>query len=235
MLNRGSLKVLEDLIVFLSGKPTLFEVLTYLSNKLCQEGNICGVTLGLINEENCIVSVHRLGFDIDSIDEMQIQIDSQFPSAISLKSQNMVILDLEGVPEPLYENNIQTDSKMFKSACYIPLNGKTILILSFVNDFKITQSRQTFLDCIRSVLKMFLTYQSKNYINENELLRSLTPRQELICKGILDGKTNLQIAEELAYSISLIRQETIRIYSKFEVNGRTELKRKLANELKSFV
>jgi DNA-binding CsgD family transcriptional regulator len=51
----------------------------------------------------------------------------------------------------------------------------------------------------------------------------LTERQIFIVAGIKKGFTNRQIADDLGFSESLIRQETLRIYKHFSVTGRTEL------------
>ena len=51
----------------------------------------------------------------------------------------------------------------------------------------------------------------------------LTPRQEMIRKFILKGLTNQEIAHEIGFSDSLVRQETIEIYAILNVSGRKEL------------
>jgi DNA-binding CsgD family transcriptional regulator len=51
----------------------------------------------------------------------------------------------------------------------------------------------------------------------------LTSRQELIKKLILRGMTNVEIAQEIGYSDSLVRQETMAIYAALNVSGRKEL------------
>lgn len=51
---------------------------------------------------------------------------------------------------------------------------------------------------------------------------TLTQRQQLILKLIAEGRTNNDIADMLAYSESLIRQETIRIYDVLDCSGRLE-------------
>ncbi len=50
----------------------------------------------------------------------------------------------------------------------------------------------------------------------------LTERQLVILRLISEGRTNGDIAELLGYSESLIRQETIKIYSLLSCNGRQE-------------
>jgi DNA-binding CsgD family transcriptional regulator len=58
----------------------------------------------------------------------------------------------------------------------------------------------------------------------------LTDRQNLILNAILKGYTNRQISQEIDYSESLVRQETILIYKYFNVQGRAELLKINQNE-----
>ena len=51
----------------------------------------------------------------------------------------------------------------------------------------------------------------------------LTQRQDQIRKLILSGMTNVEIAQEIGYSDSLVRQETMAIYAALNVSGRKEL------------
>lgn len=118
----------------------------------------------------------------------------------------------------------------YLSAVSIPITESVAINMGF--DFKLDQLAkfQTYFDCIRSVLSMYLNLQVKKFVDEFELTNQLTPRQVTILKLIHDGYNNRQIASELSYSISLIRQETMRIYAKLGVNGRNELKA-LANKI----
>jgi DNA-binding CsgD family transcriptional regulator len=59
--------------------------------------------------------------------------------------------------------------------------------------------------------------------------KDLTNRQKVIYEMLIKGATNLEIAREIGYSESLIRQETIEIYRIFGVSGRKELITAAAN------
>ena len=73
--------------------------------------------------------------------------------------------------------------------------------------------------------------QSKSSWSQNDRTESesdaeaheLTPRQEVILAALSRGQTNSTIAEDLNYSESLIRQETIEIYRKMGISGRRDL------------
>ena len=62
-------------------------------------------------------------------------------------------------------------------------------------------------------------------ITLSESMKRLTERQSLILQMIAEGRTNTDIADLLAYSESLIRQETIKIYSILSCSGRLEAAR----------
>jgi DNA-binding NarL/FixJ family response regulator len=54
----------------------------------------------------------------------------------------------------------------------------------------------------------------------------LTPRQLSILSGMVEGKTNHELATELGFSVSTIRHETMRIYQALSVSDRKEAAKK---------
>ena len=54
----------------------------------------------------------------------------------------------------------------------------------------------------------------------------LTPRQLSILRGMVEGKTNHELATELGFSVSTIRHETMRIYQALSVSDRKEAAKK---------
>jgi DNA-binding CsgD family transcriptional regulator len=54
----------------------------------------------------------------------------------------------------------------------------------------------------------------------------LTQRQVLILRGMVEGKTNHELATELGFSVSTIRHETMRIYQALGVSDRQEAAKK---------
>ena len=54
----------------------------------------------------------------------------------------------------------------------------------------------------------------------------LTMRQVLILRGMVEGKTNHELALELGFSVSTIRHETMRIYQALSVSDRKEAAKK---------
>jgi DNA-binding CsgD family transcriptional regulator len=62
--------------------------------------------------------------------------------------------------------------------------------------------------------------------NEEKAFNYLSRRQREILDRMADGLTNSEIATQLSFSDSTIRQETMRIYEIFQVAGRSEAVRK---------
>jgi DNA-binding NarL/FixJ family response regulator len=54
----------------------------------------------------------------------------------------------------------------------------------------------------------------------------LSQRQILILRGMVEGKTNHELATELGFSVSTIRHETMRIYQAMSVSDRKEAAKK---------
>ena len=83
-------------------------------------------------------------------------------------------------------------------------------------------------NCSRAIsLYLSLRYHEKFDRNATALEvvkeeRQLSERQLAILRGLSDEKTNRQISEELGFSVSTIRHETMRIYEILKVSDRFE-------------
>ncbi len=82
-------------------------------------------------------------------------------------------------------------------------------------------------------LALYLSFQNRLPVNKGASLNvfndsrdagasQLTARQIAILRGMVEGKTNHELATELGYSVSTIRHETMRIYQALAVSDRKE-------------
>ena len=62
--------------------------------------------------------------------------------------------------------------------------------------------------------------------SRNSGASQLTQRQILILRGMVEGKTNHELATELGFSVSTVRHETMRIYQALAVSDRKEAAKK---------
>lgn len=82
-------------------------------------------------------------------------------------------------------------------------------------------------------LSLYLSLNNQNRKIDSETISSqdtgaeqLTPRQLSILGGMVEGKTNHELATELGFSVSTIRHETMRIYQALSVSDRKEAAKK---------
>ena len=73
----------------------------------------------------------------------------------------------------------------------------------------------------KSKTKSTDSHNGESPINNGNLSK-LTPRQKKILEMLIAKKTNQEIADELIYSVSTIKQETIAIYEKLGLRGRED-------------
>ena len=115
------------------------------------------------------------------------------------------------------------------SVVIAPLNRFTIpeqvLILTFAVPLPENPASKPFVAAVVSLLELRLAMMAGTEVRRGvdagpEEDRGLSERQLLVLRGIHEGKTNRGIAEELGFSESTIRQETIRIYQSLGVGSR---------------
>lgn len=141
-----------------------------------------------------------------------------------------------GVRYPELEGNVL--SKSAKSfACWpIESSGTPSAVMGFFFSKKVTASSDTvaFFNTLGQLIALYFYHNSSHAGGSNDYSRKraleaadpstrfLTQRQLLILKMMSEGMTNLAIAENLNYSESTVRQESIKIYSKLGCYGRHE-------------
>ena len=86
-------------------------------------------------------------------------------------------------------------------------------------------------------LALYLSFRSRSLASMRPAANSLidpgdssasplTHRQLLILRGMVEGKTNHELATEMGFSVSTIRHETMRIYQELAVSDRKEAAKK---------
>lgn len=118
----------------------------------------------------------------------------------------------------------------FGSSVAWPVPGVGSVITFFSNAFDLTDRIRSFLRIVGSTIALSL----KEPRNSPEINRedhpdhaisnfTLTARQWIILDSMRKGKTNPEIAQDLGFSPSLVRHETMKIFRQLAINGRKEL------------
>jgi DNA-binding CsgD family transcriptional regulator len=146
---------------------------------------------------------------------------------------NGLVVEMGGILEYPFYRPDKVDAMFpdgFQSSLAVPIPDFGALKVFFQERYRLDGRLETFFRSIGEILSTNLKngHHSKDFNVdhvEKVLLPHLplTPRQWAIKDAMLRGLTNGAIAREMNFSESLIRHETIRIYSKMGINGRKEL------------
>ena len=230
MSKSSAYEQLVELSYFLADKPEFPKILEYLSTNISPTREICGVTLGVLNDQSLIDATIHTGFQVQFPKLTNIHIDSNNPLARALRNQTIELIDLIDTLQKFPDLPREYLDTPYKSICFLPIGETLIINLSFEATLPEMGNYLTYFECIRANLIMYLALQTKRFINEFEINGQLSPRQKKIYEMIMLGKSNRQIADELSYSVSLIRQESMRIYHKLGIDGRHEIRSLKINE-----
>ena len=229
---------ISELTTYLS-KPNrsnadLCRFVTLNTLQKCQPNSLFLGELGEHGEINVIGS-----FGIDQINLLplgQVDTSQKYPLVDAFRQNSCV--KVTGAKEI-----IQTYPLL--SAANLPSSAKTVLawpltpvevgkfgaVVILEKDVEITPEVSSFLFAIGGILSLHLIRLATDFEreeiksekkNRSDQLR-LSERENVIIEKIILGMSNSQIARDLGFSESLIRQETVKIYQILNVAGRKEL------------
>jgi len=208
------MEIMQGFVGWLANKPTPDEISRALITDYLKPFGACAVRLGRLNKDD---SYHYLG-------------QYGFPGQVwRHQADNEVNQIAAGQkPGPWLSTNKQVLVELrAKGSIYGWMN---VMFTSEKNDEQkkeILKDLQIFSLAIS--LYLSLTHP-QDFSSEKDLgiekglpsVDSLTKRQMNILKGMVDGKTNHDLATQLGYSVSTIRHETMRIYQALAVSDRRE-------------
>ena len=233
MESRTASDRLRSIVDFLLQFPTREQLVVHLSENLCPNGEIAGVSTGYLDEEGNIIFEYFYGYKSSYVQKPTVKILEDDPSAEILRTMKTKIINLHTLYETYSEAMPLPGITDYGTGLGFPTTSRRIYVFAFVTELDKLANFMEYFECLRSILTFWET------LNESKILKtapkpdlldsSLTKRQTTILDLINQGKTNAMIAVQLGYSESLIRQETIIIYRKLGVGGRRELKRNLAS------
>ncbi len=186
------------------------------------------IFIGEIDSSGFLIHKASFGFEKAELEQwLKLSLSLDLPITKSAMTNKCIIINS---PEEFY-GKYPTASALGASdaewqACV------SVPVLPHGVYFLITKSKpqkdpdfEHFLRAVGQIMMMFLDIAdtSKKSTHNSVQSSELTPRQKIILAFLEKGLTNSQIASEIDYSESLVRQETIDIYSKLKVSGRKEL------------
>jgi DNA-binding CsgD family transcriptional regulator len=220
---------IRNFIEWLSYHPTTEEIARALATDYLSEFLVLGIRFGRVNSDDSIVVLGQYGYP-----NADLYRDRTIPSA------EWRAVDAEDVRIIRGESKLKwtPDSTMYVTSLRDRGVVQGHVIVHFhkpVTDSDKHRTAEAVDDlCVPLSLYMSLMNRpSGNYSGGSLPADSrdagagqLSQRQILILRGMVEGKTNHELATEMGFSVSTIRHETMRIYQALSVSDRKEAAKK---------
>ena len=217
------MEFMQGFVSWLANRPTPDEISRALvTDYLKQYGASC-VRLGRLNKDDSYHYLGQYGFDTNETGKL-------VPGQVWRHNKELEVNQIAAghQPGPWVSTNKQVLIELrAKGSVYGWMN----VIFSHEKDADQKREIINTLNIYALALGLFLSLtHTQEFSSEKELghekglpsVDSLTKRQLNILKGMVDGKTNHDLATQLGYSVSTIRHETMRIYQALAVSDRRE-------------
>jgi len=234
------LEIITDFTIFLQNKGlTMQDICQYLVTvSLKDYGFYCSVFAEIQKNGQVRVTSH-FGVDPKDVEAWQdMSLEIKTPVNDCLRENRIVWINTLPNYSQEYEllNSLPTDDRL-KTLVAFPIRGASHLLgaISILSSKKMELDNEMELLikslCYMAALRMEINSKSKTKATDsnngespinNGSLSKLTPRQKKILEMLIAKKTNQEIADELIYSVSTIKQETIAIYEKLGLRGRED-------------
>ena len=206
---------------YLSSLPKHNEILEALSRDYLRDYGVTSVQLFSLDKNNLLELKTEAGiptkFTANQMDKRSLQ---ELEKLLSTSNVCREIASLGCLCDPT------------SSISITPFSIDTNLLGFFVFEWKesteITKEAKEALILYSALTSLYLT-QGKSHgliLNSNERVnkvdQKISPRQMLVLHGMVEGKTNHELATDLGYSVSTIRHETMAIFRALGVSDRKE-------------
>ena len=222
---------LLELSGFLSRSPRSYnEVAQFLSLRILDGLNVICLYVAELIETGVLCPLGSFGYESRDIANFQeVSLQEKTPMTLAVSS-NKVVTVANSIPNlekftvlEIMESN--PDWKTLISVPAYPNGGFTFLSSKVFQDKELDTQ---FLIAVGSLLGLYGQSISPALVDAARIAKEQTnlggfplTQRQLVIAGMLErGFNNLEISHEIAFSESLIRQESVAIYRKLNVSGR---------------
>lgn len=220
---------LNKFVGWLSYDPSYSEIAEALVVEYLQDLQVTRIRFGKTNLDDSAVVLGQYGYH-DSV-----PIDQAIPGHIWRSLDSPEIHIITGVKRSSWSDN--------GLLCVVELHDKGLMQGHAVFEFDYEIGAENRLYVLSRVtdycnlISLFISFHSgrphlssSHSADTDSLIYSrvgaLNPRQIDVLRGLIEGKSNLQIARHLGYSLSTIKQETMRIFEALSVSNRHDAAQK---------
>jgi len=221
---------IRKFIEWMSFHPGMEEIARALATDYLTQFGVKGVRFGLLNSDDSILLLGQYGYP-DAMAWRNRNIPSQEWRAIDSIDVQLIV----SASGQKWTN----DSKIFVNTLRDHGVIQGYLIVEFINPIADANKQKTAdaIDDLCMPVALYLSFQIRRSPNQTLSINSLdevrdsggaqlTGRQLSILRGMVDGKTNHELAAELGFSVSTVRHETMRVYQALNVSDRKEAAKK---------
>ena len=221
---------IKKFIEWMSFHPGMEEISRALATDYLTQFGVKGVRYGLLNSDDSILLLGQYGY----------------PDAMAWRNRNIPTQEWRAIESPDIQLIISAsgqkwtnDSRFFVNTLRDHGVIQGHLIVEFINPIADANKQKTgdAIDDLCMPIALYLSFQIRRSPNQTISINSLdevrdsggaqlTSRQLLILRGMVDGKTNHELAAELGFSVSTVRHETMRVYQALAVSDRKEAAKK---------
>ena len=222
--------MIRKFVEWLSYHPTTEEISRALATDYLAEFAVRSLRFGRLNSDDSITNLGQYGFP-DADEYRNRNIPSQ--EWRSFKSLEMAIIS--GASKEKWTTDSATYVNTLRDRGV--LQGH--LIVNFHKPVSDADKHRTAgaIDDLCVPLALYLSFMSRPVgvglggvtlpiDGRDSANTQLSQRQILILRGMVEGKTNHELATELGFSVSTVRHETMRIYQALAVSDRKEAAKK---------
>ncbi len=220
---------IRKFIEWLSYHPTTEEIARALATEHLAEFSVLGIRFGRVNNDDSIVVLGQYGYP-----DADLYRDRIIPSA----EWRAVDADDVRIIKGELQGNWTPDSTMYVSQLRDRGVAQGHVIVHFHKPVT-NENQSRVAEAIEDIcvpLALYLSFKNHPVGNLGGVISpidtrdagtgQLTQLQILILRGMVEGKTNHELATELGFSVSTIRHETMRIYQALAVSDRKEAAKK---------
>lgn len=232
-----NIKEIERLTSFIAGKrQSVDSISKFLILHTFKNYSPRAIYVGQVETDGYLSMKSSFGFDPGYINQWdRISLTSNIPIIDSIRKDEVLIFSSRQTVIDLYPEigNLGILNINWNSCFTSPIQSTGAYMVIFDGKLESTLEFLYFLKSIGNLLALHLEEVSqvrKDKYGVPEEVKTLTVRQEIIKTFLGKGFTNAHIAQEIGYSESLVRQETIAIYAALHISGRTEIIDAAVNE-----
>ena len=220
---------IRKFIEWLSFHPSSEDIARALATEYLSEFPVLGIRYGRLNSDDSIVVLGSFGYP-----DADLYRDRVIPSLEwrSINAPDIVLISNATQGEFTPNNNMYVSCLRDRGV----IQG--YLIVEFKNPVKDSDKART-AEAIEDLcvpISLYMSFQNRGAHADSHVsilndsrdsgAGQLSARQLSILRGMVEGKTNHELATEMGFSVSTIRHETMRIYQALAVSDRKEAAKK---------